>query len=264
MQTIRISDYKRAARARIKGQWGAAVRLNAFPAALQFISTFLVIILTIGIVALIGYLVTGGHDSAINSAMNSASTSAMSSDDGSFGTSFGDQLSSVLTQIIISMISTGILWTSLDWYRNQQGTVTFKDSMRGFARGKFLANFMLLLVMFLFKLLWTLLFIIPGIIKVFSYSQTLFIYKDIVDHNEPENIPTRWSWYISHSRRLMDGHKAELFWLELSFIGWYLVALLTFGIAWFWILPYVNMTRAVFYDNIAGDQFKKPVVITAF
>lgn len=250
METMHIGDYKRVAKEKLKGNWGAAVKLNAFPATLKFLSTLIMIFLVMAMIAVAIYMI--GDPSVSNGATNSE----MSWANESYPSTFGNQLSGVLVQIIISMISTGILWTSIDWYRNRQATVTFKDSMRGFSRDNILANFMLLLIMFLFKFLWSLLFIIPGIIKTFSYSQTLFIYKDVVDNKKAENVPGDWTWYVTQSRQLMDGHKASLFWLEFSFIGWYLLVLITFGIAWFWVMPYVNMTRAVFYDKLAGDQFK--------
>lgn len=253
METMQISDYKRIAKEKLKGNWGPAVKLNAFPATIQFMSTLIAIILTLGIIAVAIYFIN--NPSAVNSVANADSQIPNES----YSASFGNQLSGVLVSIILSMISTGILWTSLDWYRNRQATVTFKDSMRGFMRQNVLANFMLLLIMFLFKLLWTLLFFIPGMIKTFSYSQTIFIYKDVTDNKKSEDIPGDWTWYITQSRRLMDGYKAKLFWLEFSFIGWYILVILTLGIAWFWVMPYVNMTRAVFYDKLAGDKFKNGI-----
>ncbi|CAH0417431.1 DUF975 family protein [Periweissella fabaria] len=258
MQTMTVGDYKRQARQKLSGNWGAAVRLNAFPAALKFISMFLSSLLIIGLVTLIIFLAKDPHTGsevsrAVQSGMDSSTDATFNT---TFMGSYGNEVGSFLMSIIIAMVSTGIYWTSLDWLRGKIETVTFNNAFDGFRSNNVLANFMLLLVMTLFKILWTCLFIIPGCIKVFSYSQTLFIYKDMVDKHGRENVPTSWAWYITASRRLMQGHKAQLFWLEFSFIGWYIVVLLTLGIAWFWVMPYVNMTRTVFYENLAGETFK--------
>lgn len=96
----------------------------------------------------------------------------------------------------------------------------------------------------LYTFLWMLLFIIPGIIKGYSYAMTPFI---LADHPE---LTAREA--ITRSRELMDGHKFELFVLELSFIGWELLSALTLGIGLLWLLPYMSAARAAFYRQIAG------------
>lgn len=96
----------------------------------------------------------------------------------------------------------------------------------------------------LYTFLWALLFIIPGIIKSYSYAMTPFI---LADH--PELTANE---AITRSRVLMDGHKFELFVLELSFIGWELLSILTLGIGLLWLIPYMSAARAAFYREIAG------------
>lgn len=54
----------------------------------------------------------------------------------------------------------------------------------------------------------------------------------------------------------MNGHKWELFVLELSFIGWYLLGFVTLGIGLLWVVPYYNAVHADYYRALAGDQFK--------
>lgn len=248
---MRISEYKKEARAKLEGNWGQAIKLNAFPSILTFISTITAGLIFVVIVAVVIYLIA-------NPDVAKDVTNGNVDYQSSFTDSYGNFLSSGLVEIMISMISVGILWTSLDWYRGKKTEVYFKDSLQGFMKGNFLPNFMLNLIMMLFKFLWTLLFIFPGFIKVFSYSQTMFIYKD-VNENENKN-GGDWTWYITQSRQLMDGHKAQLFWLEFSFIGWQILAMLSFGIGFFWLIPYQNMTRAVFYENLAGDKYKSNIL----
>ena len=94
----------------------------------------------------------------------------------------------------------------------------------------------------LYIFLWTLLFIIPGIVAAFKYAMTPFIMV--------ENPQLSASEAITASKELMDGHKAELFVLELSFIGWMLLSVLTLGIGNLWLNPYINATYAVFYRSL--------------
>jgi|688.fasta_scaffold250025_2 uncharacterized membrane protein len=102
------------------------------------------------------------------------------------------------------------------------------------------------LTMFLFIFLWTLLLLIPGIIAGLSYSMTFFILAD-----DP-NISA--SDALKKSKSLMDGRKMDLFLLSLSFIGWALLCILSLGIGFLWLIPYVNVSLAKFYQDIKGDE----------
>ncbi len=73
--------------------------------------------------------------------------------------------------------------------------------------------------------LWTLLLIIPGIIKSYSYALTPYI---LVEHPEMSANEA-----IEESMRLMDGHKFDLFYLQLSFIGWAILSILSLGLGFF-------------------------------
>lgn len=100
------------------------------------------------------------------------------------------------------------------------------------------------ILMNVFIFLWSLLFIIPGIVKSYSYSMTYFIMRD------DETI--EGSDAITKSKEMMNGHKKELFMQDLSFIGWILLSILTFGILLFWVVPYMNLARAEFYNKLVG------------
>lgn len=97
-----------------------------------------------------------------------------------------------------------------------------------------------------FTCLWTLLFIVPGIIKSFSYSQAFFILA--------ENPDMRPIDAITESRRMMDGHKWEYFVLSLSFILWILLCYVTCGIAMIYVMPYMTTTLVLFYLKLKGDD----------
>ena len=93
--------------------------------------------------------------------------------------------------------------------------------------------------------LWSLLLVIPGIIKSFSYSMTPFILDEF-----PELSPSE---AIHRSRMMMKGHKFDLFWLYLSFIGWGILCLFTFGIGFLWLVPYMQTAEAAFYEEVKAD-----------
>lgn len=85
-----------------------------------------------------------------------------------------------------------------------------------------------------FLALWSLLFIIPGIIKSYSY-----MLSELIQQKRPDLSPNEC---ITESRRLMDGHKMNMFVLRLSFIGWDLLCILSFGIGYLFLTPYINQT----------------------
>lgn len=100
----------------------------------------------------------------------------------------------------------------------------------------------------IYNFLWTLLFIIPGIIKAYAYRMVPYILADNPKMGA-DNV-------ITLSRKMMDGHKFNLFILELSFIGWYLLGLLALGVGMLFVNPYYNATEAQLYlalrDNAIG------------
>lgn len=93
----------------------------------------------------------------------------------------------------------------------------------------------------LFTTLWTILFIIPGI--VYSYS-TYFAYQ-ILSEN-PNMRPTE---ALRLSKKMVTGNRGELFALDLSFIGWGFLCAITCGIASIYVIPYYFTTQALYYEN---------------
>jgi len=107
-------------------------------------------------------------------------------------------------------------------------------------------TFLLGLLMDLFIALWSLLFVIPGIIKYYSYSMSYYIK---CDHPEYD-----WKQCINESRKLMNGHKAELFYQDLSFIGWAIVGSLCAGVGFLWVNAYAESAKAEFYKDLIGQS----------
>lgn len=98
----------------------------------------------------------------------------------------------------------------------------------------------------IYVLLWSLLFIIPGIIASYSYAMTEYI---LADHPELSA-----SEAISRSKQMMDGNKWRLFCLQFSFIGWSILCSFTLGIGNLWLTPYKQAATAVFYREVSGTE----------
>lgn len=94
----------------------------------------------------------------------------------------------------------------------------------------------------LFTFLWSLLFFIPGIVKSYSYSMSMYILADNPGKGALE--------CIKESQKMTDGHKMDLFVLHLSFIGWILVGCLTLGIALIWVVPHMSAAYANAYNSL--------------
>jgi uncharacterized membrane protein len=114
--------------------------------------------------------------------------------------------------------------------------------------GNYFKNIAAYLLMCLFIFLWTLLLIIPGIIKALAYSMTPFILKDFPELSVNQA--------INLSQKMMKGHKFDYFWLGLSFIGWILLGLLTLGIGYIWLIPYMYTSYAAFYEEVKKEYLE--------
>jgi uncharacterized membrane protein len=98
------------------------------------------------------------------------------------------------------------------------------------------------ILMVLFILLWTLLFIIPGIVAALSFSQTFFL---LSENPQMEGLDV-----LQKSKAMMRGNRWKLFCLFWRFFGWCLLGILSLGIGFLWIMPYIQTTMARFYDDL--------------
>ena len=98
------------------------------------------------------------------------------------------------------------------------------------------------LLMVLYIFLWALLFIIPGIIKGYSYAMTPYIMDEHPELSADE--------CIEASKKMMAGYKWKLFLLDLGFIGWLILCVLTLGILTLWVQPWMECSHVKFYDEL--------------
>ena len=136
----------------------------------------------------------------------------------------------------------------------------FVKEMLGFVRGgkieissslvdKFKADYLksikVIGLMSIYIFLWCLLLFIPGIIKSYSYCFAPYISMDNDELTAEE--------CINESMKLTNGYKMKLFLLDLSFIGWYLLCIVTLGIAILWVVPYHEAARIALYEDIKAQ-----------
>ena len=133
-----------------------------------------------------------------------------------------------------------------------RGEVDFSDLIVGFTEN-YGQVFLLGFLKNLFTILWALLLLVPGVIKFYSYGMAAYLQQ-----KQPGK---DWKDCLDESKKMMDGRKMQLFCLDLSFIGWYLLGALCFGVGILFVIPYHMMARANFY--LALDAEMAPPQVAA-
>lgn len=131
--------------------------------------------------------------------------------------------------------------------------IKFSDFTDGFS--DFIRGFLGMLWMSLWLFLWALLFVIPAFVKFFAYSQMFFVLSD--------NPKIGVIKAMNISKILTKGHKADLFVLALSFIGWYILGIISCGILFVWIIPYATMTFTNAYYYLKQESIRTGVLTPA-
>ena len=151
-------------------------------------------------------------------------------------------LGSIASLIITGPLMLGVYMFFIKISRNQD--VELSEMFNGFQN--FANALVTYLLMAVVVLLWMLLLIVPGIIKAFAYSMTFMILAE-----KPETAPME---ALRESEKMMKGFKMKLFLLSLRFFGWALLCILTLGIGFLWLMPYMYVSFVKFYDDIKANQ----------
>lgn len=155
--------------------------------------------------------------------------------------------------LIRDFLVTGMTFAFMNLLRNRQYVLEPLREIVSPFRSEYFVNLLKLkLWKYLFIFLWALLFVIPGVVKAYGYSQAELIYKDTADRTGKQ--PDARAC-IEESQKRMYGYKADLFALDLSFIGWQFLNVFTFGLLSLWLTPYMQMSRVVFYENLTKGHY---------
>ena len=144
--------------------------------------------------------------------------------------------------ILLGPLYLGLSMFSIEVVRTSNGK--FETGFKGFKQ--FVTAFIASLLMTLFTSLWALIFIFPAFIAIFRYSMTFYIIAD--------NPSISGSEAIKKSKEMMKGYKWELFVLFFSFFWWYVLGVITFGLAYIYVIPYVEATVVNFYEKIKPEN----------
>ncbi|MFL0269440.1 DUF975 family protein [Candidatus Clostridium radicumherbarum] len=202
-------EYRAEARRQLKGKWGMAV-----------------------LVILISWLIIR--------AFSSNGFLSYSYVNGQFVREYSNvnSFASLVSLILSGPIAYGVATYFMKVARN--GEPLLEDMFGGFKY--FINTFLVNLVTGILTILWTLLFIIPGIVAALRYSMAYYIMND--------NPGITCMEAINQSKEMMRGHKGKLFLLTLSFIGWALLSILTLGIGLLWVGAYYNTAKINFYEDL--------------
>lgn len=119
-----------------------------------------------------------------------------------------------------------------------------------FNAGRYLNTVKIQFLRGLYETLWTLLFVIPGIIKHYEYYMVPYLIAEYPDMDSQE--------VFRLSKEMMDGNKLDTWLLELSFIGWYLIGLLFCCVGMIFVEPYLEATLAELYLKLREERLGIP------
>ncbi len=162
-------------------------------------------------------------------------------------------LISLLASIFfLNLLFVGQCGAFLKIYRS--GHPELEDLFHGLKKEHYARYLGGVLWMKLFHFLWSLLFVIPGIIKYYSYFAMPYLLFDC-----PDLAPTK---ALEISMKMMKGKRLRLFGLQLGFIGWFLLSIPTLGfLNIFFVTPYFHTTMAGYYDEVRSSCLKEGIVM---
>lgn len=162
-------------------------------------------------------------------------------------------VSTILSSLLMAFVAGPIIVGEHRFFlESTQYRFDIREMLYGFTSGKYLNIVVTMIFKEILLALWTMLFVIPGIIKSFSYFFVPFILA--------ENPGLSPSQAIKISCRITKGNKWEIFLLELSFVLWYILGALAFGIGIFFVMPYHRASQAQLYVALRSRALDKGVI----
>lgn len=223
---MRAADFRARAREVLRGRWGVAI-----------------------VVALVASLLGGGLDltytTGANTGGGSSGISSFVSHEVMLWVTTISIVMLLLTLFIGGVMSIG--WAGFNLKLLNHEEVRFGTLFDHFYRIG--AGICLVLLQNLFIFLWTLLFIIPGIVAAYRYALMPYLMAEFPELGALDA--------MRESKRLMMGNKWRLFCLDCSFIGWMLLSALTLGLGSLWVNPYIAASHAAFYQEVCREDMEK-------
>ena len=225
-------DFRARARAALKGHWGMAIA-----------------------VALVAAILAGSNPMFYVTVSSQNSYSVYLGDYIDLSNYLNWQMLSLLATVLVvgsllalvigGCIEMGQATFNLHLMRGQRAV--FPDLFSQFHRLG--AGIAMVILRSVFVWLWSLLFVIPGIIATYRYAMMPFLMAEFPDLGALDA--------MRESKRLMQGNKWRLFCLEMSFLGWAFLCMFTLGIGMLWLLPYMASARTAFYLEVTGRSHEQ-------
>lgn len=240
---MRSKDFKEKALNALRGNWGIAILASLIASALGASD---------GSVSFGGSIGGGGSSSGGSDAMMPEELVSII-----VGVGIAIILFSIAISVALLVVS-GPVWVGYSKFN-----LDLIDDSKSKNIGTLFSGFKILKTAFLAKLLqnlyvflWSLLFVIPGIVASYKYAMAGYILAENPHMSAKEA--------LEQSKRIMDGNKLRLFSLDMSFIGWHLLCILTFGIGYVWLAPYIEASHAAFYCDLTRFDRKIDNEYTGF
>jgi uncharacterized membrane protein len=215
---LSISQIKKKSLATLKGRWGLGVAL-----------TFIVFLVTTIVPIIAEILLSGGFSQWINQTETPV---------------IADMVNLLISFLFIPLtVASYWFFLSIARWNDPKISDVFAVYKEWELSLKLIGTSILVGI---FTILWSLLLIIPGIIKGLSYSQVFLLLRDNPQLSALEA--------ITESKIRMKGYKWKYFLMNLSFIGWAFIAIFTFGIGFLWLTPYISTANATFYNELIAPQ----------
>ncbi|WNF24191.1 DUF975 family protein [Mesobacillus jeotgali] len=215
---LSISQIKKKSLATLKGKWGLGVAL-----------TFIVFLVTTIVPTILEILLSGGFSQWINQTETPV---------------IADMVNLLISFLFIPLtVASYWFFLSIARWNDPKISEVFAVYKEWELSLKLIGTSILVGI---FTILWSLLLIIPGIIKGLSYSQVFFLLRDNPQLSALEA--------ITESKIRMKGYKWKYFLMNLSFIGWAFIAIFTLGIGFLWLTPYISTANATFYNELIAPQ----------
>lgn len=166
---------------------------------------------------------------------------------------FMSLISIAVSLLVVNIITMG----TMTWFHRSIKTEGLKmEEMFWTFKEDYGGNVLMMFLISLYTALWSMLFVIPGIVKGYSYSLAMYI------KSENPNIPA--SKAIELSTRMTNGHKMDLFVLDMSFIGWGILSAFTLNILGIlYVMPYQYASKAFAYEEIKEEALANQIVSEA-
>ena len=147
----------------------------------------------------------------------------------------------LISLLVVTPLGYGLTYASYLYFQKKDDNMLDNMFKYGF-NSSYLKYIVVALLSFVLVMIGLCLLVVPGIILSIGFVLVPYLLVERPELSSTEILMESWN--------MMKGHKAQFFWLMLSFIGWMLLCVLSLGIGYFWLAPYMYMAQNKFYEEL--------------